>query len=93
MLDLVEQETKRIGSRIVKRKLVVVGNCYCKSQLDFERYAVLTVSSIYPHGPKPDVQSQTEGYAIFIPLRPPPGERPQAGALTVLSDCAGFAPN
>ena len=43
--------------------------------------------------PAPDIQSQTEGYAIFIPLRPPPGGRPSAGARTDVSDCAGFAPN
>src|SRR5258708_5372061 len=61
MLDLVKQETERIDSRflepacgdgnfltaILERKLVVVGNRYGKSQLDFERYAVLAVSSIY----------------------------------------------
>jgi hypothetical protein len=61
MLDLVNQETERIDSRflepacgdgnfliaILERKLVVVGNRYGKSQLDFERYAVLAVSSIY----------------------------------------------
>jgi hypothetical protein len=61
MLDLVKQETERIDSRflepacgngnfltvILERKLVVVEKRYCKSQLDFERYAVLAVSSIY----------------------------------------------
>lgn len=61
MLDLVNQETERIDSRflepacgdgnfltaILERKLAVVGNRYGKSQLDFERYAVLAVSSIY----------------------------------------------
>lgn len=61
MLDLVEQETERIESRflepacgngnflavILERKLAVVEKRYGKSQLDFERYAVLAVSSIY----------------------------------------------
>ena len=61
MLDLVKQETERIDSRflepacgngnfltvILERKLTVVERRYGKSQLDFERYAVLAVSSIY----------------------------------------------
>lgn len=61
MLDLVKQETERIDSRflepacgdgnfltvILERKLAVVERRYSKSQLDFERYAVLAVSSIY----------------------------------------------
>ena len=61
MLDLVKQETERIDSRflepacgdgnflteILERKLRVVEKRYGKSQLDFERYAVLAVSSIY----------------------------------------------
>lgn len=61
MLDLVKQETERIESRflepacgngnflavILVRKLVVVERRYGKSQLDYERYAVLAVSSIY----------------------------------------------
>src|SRR5260221_13031112 len=61
MLDLLNQETERIGSRflepacgdgnfltaILERKLAVVEKRYGKSQLDFERYAVLAVSSIY----------------------------------------------
>jgi hypothetical protein len=61
MLDLVNQETERIDSRflepacgdgnfltvILERKLAVVEKRYGKSQLDFERYAVLAVSSIY----------------------------------------------
>jgi hypothetical protein len=61
MLDLVKQETERIDSRflepacgngnflvpILERKLAVVEKRYDKSQLDFERYAVLAVSSIY----------------------------------------------
>lgn len=61
MLDLVKQETERIESRflepacgdgnfltvILERKLAVVEKRYGKSQLDFERYAVLAVSSVY----------------------------------------------
>ena len=61
MLDLVKQETERIESRflepacgngnflteILGRKLRVVEARYDKSQLEYERYAVLAVSSIY----------------------------------------------
>jgi hypothetical protein len=61
MLDLVKQETERIDSRflepacgngnflaaILERKLAVVETRYGKSQLDFERYAVHAISSIY----------------------------------------------
>jgi hypothetical protein len=61
MLDLVKPETERIESRflepacgtgnflveILRRKLDVVSARYCKSQLEWERYAVLAVSSIY----------------------------------------------
>src|SRR5260370_29202404 len=61
MLDLVKQETERIDSRflepacgdgnflsvILERKLAVVEKRYGKSQLDFERYAVLAVPSSY----------------------------------------------
>ena len=61
MLDLVKQETERIESRflepacgtgnflteILERKLRVVESRYRKSQLDYERYGVLAVSSLY----------------------------------------------
>jgi len=61
MLDLVKQETERIESRflepacgtgnflteILERKLRVVESRYNKSQLEFERYGVLAVSSVY----------------------------------------------
>ena len=61
MLDLVKSETQRIDSRflepacgtgnflteILERKLRVVEARYGKSQLDYERYAILAVSSIY----------------------------------------------
>ncbi|MEK7310199.1 MAG: DNA methyltransferase [Planctomycetota bacterium] len=61
MLDLVKQETERIDSRflepacgtgnflaeVLSRKLNIVENRYGKSQLEYERYSVLAVSSIY----------------------------------------------
>ena len=61
MLDLVKQETERIDSRflepacgtgnflveILARKLAVVKSKYDKSQIEYERYAVLAASSIY----------------------------------------------
>ena len=61
MLDLVKDETERIDSRflepacgngnflaeILNRKLRVVESRYAKSQLEFERYAVIAISSIY----------------------------------------------
>lgn len=61
MLDLVKQETERIESRflepacgtgnflaeVLMRKLHVVESRYKRSQLEFERNAVLAVSSIY----------------------------------------------
>lgn len=72
MLDLVQQETERIESRflepacgngnflavILERKLAVVEKRYSKSQLDFERYAVLSVSSLYGIDILPDNVSQ-----------------------------------
>ncbi len=61
MLDLVRQETERIESRflepacgtgnflteILVRKLAVVGSRYGRSQLDYERNAIVAVSSLY----------------------------------------------
>jgi hypothetical protein len=61
MLDLVKQETERIDSRflepacgdgnflaeILRRKLAVVKSRYGKSAADYERYAVIAVTSIY----------------------------------------------
>ncbi len=61
MLDLVKQETERIESRflepacgtgnflaeVFERKLHIIRERYSKSQLEYERYAVLAVSSIY----------------------------------------------
>ncbi|GAB6068508.1 type III restriction endonuclease subunit M [Methylothermus subterraneus] len=61
MLDLVKEETERIDSRflepacgtgnflieILNRKLRVVESRYAKSQVEYERYAILAVSSIY----------------------------------------------
>lgn len=61
MLDIVKQETERIDSRflepacgdgnflaeVLRRKLDVVGKRYGKSQLEYERYAFVAVSSVY----------------------------------------------
>ncbi len=61
MLDLVKQETERIDSRflepacgngnflveILRRKLTVVNQRYGKNQIEYERYAVIAISSIY----------------------------------------------
>lgn len=61
MLDLVRHETERIESRflepacghgnfleeVLRRKLAVVGARYARSRTDYERYAVLAVSSVY----------------------------------------------
>lgn len=61
MLDLVQHETERIDSRflepacgngnflaeVLRRKLKVVDNRYRKSQIEWERYSVVAISSIY----------------------------------------------
>lgn len=61
MLDLVKHETERIDSRflepacgngnflaeVLHRKLNIVDQRYSKSQIEWERYAVIAVSSIY----------------------------------------------
>lgn len=61
MLDLVKQETERIESRflepacgtgnflieILNRKLNIVAKHYIKSQVEFELYSIVAVSSIY----------------------------------------------
>lgn len=61
MLDLVKQETERIDSRflepacgtgnflaeVLRRKLDIVTSRYRRSQKDYERYAILAISSIY----------------------------------------------
>ncbi len=61
MLDLVKQETERIESRflepacgagnflavILRRKLSMVETKYAKSQIEYERNAVLVISSVY----------------------------------------------
>jgi len=61
MLDLAKQETERIESRflepacgsgnflveVLRRKLEVVKTRYKKNQLDYERNAVIAISSIY----------------------------------------------
>ena len=61
MLDMVKQETERIDSRflepacgtgnflveILKRKIAVVESRYSKNQIEYERYSILALSSIY----------------------------------------------
>ena len=61
MLDLVKHETERIDSRflepacgngnflaeVLRRKLKVVDQRYGNNQMDWERYAVIAISSIY----------------------------------------------
>jgi hypothetical protein len=61
MLDLVKQETERIESRflepacgngnflieILTRKLTKIADRYRKSRLEYERYAIVAVSSLY----------------------------------------------
>ena len=61
MLDLVKQETERIDSRFLEpacgtgnflveipnRKLKIVNDRYKKSQIEFERNAIIAISSIY----------------------------------------------
>lgn len=61
MLDLVKQETERIDSRflepacgtgnflaeILNRKLRIVKNRYSKNKSDYEKYAVVAITSIY----------------------------------------------
>ncbi len=61
MLDLVKHETERIDSRflepacgngnflaeVLRRKLAAVDSRYSKSQVEWERYSVIAVSSIY----------------------------------------------
>ena len=61
MLNLVKHETERIDSRflepacgngnflaeVLRRKLAVVNSRYSKSQVEWERYSVIAVSSIY----------------------------------------------
>jgi len=61
MLDLVKQETERIDSRflepacgngnflveILKRKLTIVEKRYSKNQIEYERYSIIALSSIY----------------------------------------------
>ncbi len=61
MLDLVKHETERIDSRflepacgngnflaeVLQRKLNVIDQRYSKSQIEWERYAILAISSIY----------------------------------------------
>jgi hypothetical protein len=68
MLDLVKHETERIDSRflepacgngnflvaVLRRKLVEVERRYSSSQLEFERYSIVAVSSLYGIDLMPD---------------------------------------
>ncbi|WP_304063639.1 hypothetical protein [Pedobacter glucosidilyticus] len=61
MLDLVKHETERIDSRfleptcgngnflaeVLRRKLEIVNSRYSKNQVEWERYSIMAVSSIY----------------------------------------------
>jgi len=61
MLDLVKQETERIDARflepacgdgnflaeVLRRKLAVVDSRYRKSQLEWERYTIIAIASMY----------------------------------------------
>jgi SAM-dependent methyltransferase len=61
MLDLVKQETERIESRflepacgtgnflaeVLKRKIAIVSSRYKINQLEFEKYSIIAVSSLY----------------------------------------------
>lgn len=81
MLDLVKQETERIDSRflepacgdgnflaeILRRKLAVVKSRYGKNPDDWERYAVIAVTSIYGVELLPDntEECRRRMFAIF----------------------------
>lgn len=82
MLDLVKHETERIDSRflepacgtgnflaeILNRKLAIVESRYSKSQFDFERYALLAVSSLYGVDILDDnvIECRKRLYTIFL---------------------------
>lgn len=82
MLEFVEQETERIESRflepacgngnflaeILTRKLAVVERRYKRSQLEYERYSVLAVCSIYGIDILEDnvVQCRERLYGIYL---------------------------
>jgi len=80
MLDLVKQETERIDSRflepacgdgnflseILRRKLGVVKSRYGKSPADYEKYAVLAVTSIYGVELLPDNVSECRDRLFHI---------------------------
>ena len=81
MLDLVKQETERIDStflepacgdgnflaEVLRRKLEVVESRYSKSQINFERYALIAVGSLYGVDILEDnaKECQERLYAIF----------------------------
>jgi hypothetical protein len=81
MLDLVAQETERIESRflepacgtgnflieILRRKLAVVSARYEKSRIEYERYAICAISSLYGVDLLPDniVECRERLYDLF----------------------------
>lgn len=81
MLDLVKQETERIDSRflepacgngnflaeVLRRKLAVVDSRYRKSQIEWERSALTSISSIYGVDILEDntIECQARLYSIF----------------------------
>jgi SAM-dependent methyltransferase len=81
MLDLVKQETERIESRflepacgtgnflaeVLKRKLAVVTSRYGKSKADWERYAIIAISSIYGIDILPDNVKKCKE-RLFVPF-------------------------
>lgn len=82
MLDLVKNETERIDSRflepacgsgnflveILQRKLNIVNTIYGKSQNDYERYAIIAISSIYGIDILPDniIECRNNLLTLFI---------------------------
>jgi hypothetical protein len=80
MLDLVKQETERIDSRflepacgngnflieILRRKLAVVGDRYKRNQIEYERYAILAVSSVYGVDLLPDNVEECQDRLYFL---------------------------
>lgn len=80
MLDLVKQETENIDSRflepacgtgnflveILERKLSIVESRYKKSQIEYERYAVRAVSSLYGIDIRKDNVAECRERLFFI---------------------------
>ena len=80
MLNLVKQETERIDSRflepacgtgnflveVLRRKLTVVKDRYKRSQLEYERYAVIAASSMYGIDLLPDNVAECKNRLLAI---------------------------